>query len=84
MILFGGKVSLARSRANQSIFMRYLSAIIEKIRSLRRRWLDRLEEGDDIRAFDEAIASDDEAIPFGQAIAEIERTRVESRPSRPH
>lgn len=33
------------------------------------------EELDAIQAYDEAIASDDEAIPFEQAIAEIEQNR---------
>ena len=32
-----------------------------------------MEELDDIRAFDEAKASRDEAVPFDQAIGEIER-----------
>ena len=39
------------------------------------RLLDALEELEAVRAFDEAKASDDEAIPFEQAIAEIERSR---------
>ena len=33
------------------------------------------EELEELRAFDEAKASDDTAIPFPQAIAEIEATR---------
>ena len=37
--------------------------------------LDQLEELEDIRAFDAAMASDDEVIPFDQAIAEIEQGR---------
>ena len=37
--------------------------------------IDRLEELEDIRAFDAAIASGDEVIPFDQAIAEIEQRR---------
>lgn len=37
--------------------------------------LEAAEELDDIRAFDEAKASDDEAIPFEQAIKEIEQDR---------
>jgi hypothetical protein len=40
------------------------------------RLLDALEELEAVRAFDEAKASDDEAIPFEQAIAEIERSRL--------
>ena len=37
--------------------------------------VDEMEELDDIRAFDEAKAAKDEAIPFKQAIQEIERKR---------
>ncbi len=37
--------------------------------------LDKLEELDAIRAYDEAKAADDEVIPFEQAIAEIENRR---------
>lgn len=39
------------------------------------RLLDALEELDDIRAFDEAKAANEEVIPLEQAIAEIERDR---------
>jgi PHD/YefM family antitoxin component YafN of YafNO toxin-antitoxin module len=35
--------------------------------------LEELEELEDIRAFDEAIASGDEVIPFEEVVAEIER-----------
>ncbi len=38
--------------------------------------LEDLEELDDIRSFDAAIASKDEAILFTQAVAEIERKRL--------
>jgi hypothetical protein len=34
-----------------------------------------LEELEDIRAYDEAKAAKDEAIPFAQAVQEIERKR---------
>jgi hypothetical protein len=34
-----------------------------------------LEELDSIRAYDAAKGSDDKAIPFGQAIQEIEKSR---------
>ena len=37
--------------------------------------LEAAEELEDIRAFDEAKASDDEVIPFEQAIQEIEQAR---------
>ena len=37
--------------------------------------LEALEELESIRAYDEAVASDDEAIPFEQAIQEIEKNR---------
>lgn len=37
--------------------------------------LDAAEELDDIRTYDEAKASSDEALPFEQAIREIERER---------
>ena len=37
--------------------------------------LEELEELESIRAYDRAKASGDEAIPFDQAIAEIERSR---------
>jgi len=37
--------------------------------------LDALEELESIRAFDEAKASNDEAIPFSEAVQEIERER---------
>ena len=37
--------------------------------------LEELEELDDIRAFDEAIASGETAVPLAQAIAEMERNR---------
>lgn len=37
--------------------------------------IEELEELDDIRAYDEAKASSDEAIPFEQAIDEIRRSR---------
>jgi hypothetical protein len=40
-----------------------------------RRILDELEELEAIRAYDAAKASGDEAIPFEQAIEEIERER---------
>lgn len=38
-----------------------------------RRLLDALEDLESLRAYDAAKASDDEAIPFEQAIGEIER-----------
>lgn len=37
--------------------------------------VDELEELENIRAFDEAIAVKDEVIPFEQAVREIERKR---------
>lgn len=37
-----------------------------------RKLLEKLEELESIRAYDAAKASDDEAIPFEQAVAEIE------------
>ena len=40
-----------------------------------RRILEELEELDAIRAYDEAKAMHDEAIPFEQAISEIQQTR---------
>ena len=40
-----------------------------------RRILEELEELESIRAYDEAKASGEQAIPFDQALAEIERTR---------
>ncbi len=40
-----------------------------------RQLLEDLEELEDIRAYDEAKASGDEAIPLEQAIEEIERER---------
>lgn len=40
-----------------------------------RRLLEELEELESIRAYDAAIASGDEIIPFEQAVAEIEQTR---------
>ena len=39
------------------------------------RMLAELEEYECIKAYDEAMASGDEAIPFEQAIEEIERSR---------
>ena len=38
--------------------------------------LDELEELDDIRAFDEAIADDSPSIPFEEALAEIEKNKL--------
>lgn len=38
--------------------------------------VEELEELEDIRAFDEAKAAKDAAIPFGQAVQEIERERT--------
>jgi PHD/YefM family antitoxin component YafN of YafNO toxin-antitoxin module len=40
-----------------------------------RRMLEELEELESIRAYDAAKASGDTAIPFGQAVAEVERER---------
>ena len=40
--------------------------------------LDALEELDDIRAYDEAKASEEEFIPFEQAVAEIRQKRTRS------
>jgi len=40
-----------------------------------RRLLDELEELDSLRAYDAAKASGEEAIPFEEAIADIERER---------
>ena len=40
-----------------------------------RHLLDALEELESIRAYDAATASGDEAVPFTQAVAEIERDR---------
>ena len=40
-----------------------------------RRLLEELDELESIRAYDAAKASGDEAIPFAQAVAEIERER---------
>ena len=37
--------------------------------------IEELEELEDIRAYDAAMASGDEAIPFNQATAEIEQSR---------
>ena len=37
--------------------------------------LEQLEELDDIRAYDEAKATEDRVIPFGQAVREIEQER---------
>jgi hypothetical protein len=37
--------------------------------------LDELEELESIRAYDEAKASGEDAIPFEEAVAEIERSR---------
>ena len=45
------------------------------------RLLEALEELDDLRAYDEAKASGDEAIPLEQAIVEIERERQEQLPA---
>lgn len=39
------------------------------------RLLEALEELDDLRAYDEARASGDEAVPFERVVAEIERAR---------
>ena len=39
------------------------------------RIVEELEELEDIRAYDAAMASGDEVIPFDQAIAEIEQSR---------
>lgn len=41
-----------------------------------RQLLDALEELDSIRAYDEAKASGDEAVPFEEAVREIERDRT--------
>lgn len=35
--------------------------------------LDELEELDDIRAYDEAVAGDEESVPFEQAVREIDQ-----------
>ena len=40
-----------------------------------RKMLSNLEELELIQAYDEAIASKDEAVPFEQAVKEIERSR---------
>jgi len=40
-----------------------------------RKLLEELEELESIRAYDAAKASGDEAIPFAQAVAEIEQNR---------
>ena len=40
-----------------------------------RRVLESLEELEAIRAYDEAKASNDEAVPFEQAVAEVEKHR---------
>lgn len=39
--------------------------------------LEELEELDDIRAFDQAVAEDSKYIPFEKAIAQIEQTETE-------
>lgn len=39
------------------------------------RLLDELEEQDEIRAYDEAMASGETGVPLEQAIAEMERNR---------
>ena len=41
-----------------------------------RKLLEDLEELETLRAYDAAKASGDEAIPFGQAVAEIEQHRT--------
>jgi hypothetical protein len=38
--------------------------------------LDELEELDDIRAFDQAVAEDSPSIPFEEALAEIEKNKL--------
>ena len=38
--------------------------------------LDELEELEDIRAFDEALADDSPSIPFEEALAEIEKNKL--------
>ncbi len=40
-----------------------------------RRLIERLEELEDVRAYDEAKATDGEIIPFEQAVEEIERRK---------
>ena len=44
-----------------------------------RRLLDAEEELEDIRAYDAAKAANDEAIPFDQALAEIEADRAQRK-----
>lgn len=46
------------------------------------RILEALEELESILAYDAAKASSDEIIPFEQAVAEIERNRIEMSPER--
>lgn len=43
------------------------------------RLLDELEEQDDIRAYDEAMAADEVEVPLEQVIAEMERNRRQHR-----
>jgi len=50
------------------------SHVLLKVQDYRRILAD-LEELESIRAYDAAKASDDEAIPFEQALAEIEQQR---------
>jgi hypothetical protein len=50
------------------------TAVILDIKDYR-KLLDDLEELESIRAYDEAKTSGDEAIPFEQAVKEIERSR---------
>jgi hypothetical protein len=42
-----------------------------------RKMLDKLEELEDIRAFDEAVSENEESIPAEQAFAEIEAKRYD-------
>lgn len=74
LIILQEALSIAKEKENSN-HSRHQSDTVVLSRVEYEKLIDELEELEDIKAYDEAIAANDEAIPFEQAIAEIEQNR---------
>jgi hypothetical protein len=74
LIILQEALIIAKERENSN-HSRHQSDTVVLSRVEYEKLIEELEELEDIKAYDEAIAANDEAIPFEQAIAEIEKNR---------
>lgn len=74
LIILQEALIIAKERENSN-HSRHQSDTVLLSRAEYEELIEELEELEDIKAYDEAIAANDEAIPFEQAIVEIEQNR---------